>query len=236
MDSFASIYARAAERKGGEAVLKSLLPVVPGRDAVAALDEARFLAEMARCIFQAGFVWRVIEQKWPGFETVFHGFDVGKLLSLVPDELDELAQDQRIVRNRQKIDAVLANARFIEDVAIEQGSFADFIAGWPEHDLVGLFELLKTRGSRLGGMSGQRFLRNVGKDSFVLTGDVVRAVRESGVEIAANPTSKRDLRTIQVLFNRWHEESGLPYTHLSKIAAFSVGRNLEPELLLAQSR
>jgi len=184
------------------------------------------------CIFQAGFVWRVIEQKWPGFEAVFHGFDVGALLALAPEDIDEIAQDQRIVRNRQKINAVLANARFIEDVAIEAGSFAGFIADWPESGLVGLFALLKKRGSRLGGMSGQRFLRNVGKDTFVLTGDVVRAVQESGVDIADNPTSKRDLLVIQRAFNRWHDETCLPYTHLSKIAAFSVGKNIEPEILL----
>ncbi len=232
MSGFESIFERAAERKGGEAALQMLLPAVPGRDVVAQLDESRFLAEMARCIFQAGFVWRVIEQKWLGFETVFHGFDVGALLLLAPEEVDEIAQDQRIVRNRQKINAVLANARLIEDVAIETGSFAGFISDWPESDLVGLFDLLKKRGSRLGGMSGQRFLRNVGKDTFVLTGGVVRAVQESGVPIAANPTSKRDLAAIQQAFNAWHDETGLPYTHLSKIAAYSVGKNIEPERLL----
>jgi len=130
---------------------------------------------------------------------------------------------------------VLANARFIEDVAIETGSFAGFIAGWSESDLVNLFDLLKKRGSRLGGMSGQRFLRNGGKDTFILTTDVVRAVQESGIGIADNPTSKRDLSAIQQTFNAWHDETGLPYTHLSKIAAFSAGKNIEPERLLITS-
>ncbi len=231
MSGFESIFERAAERKGGNAALQTLLPDVAGSDAVAQLDESRFLAEMSRCIFQAGFVWRVIEQKWPGFETVFNGFDVETLLALASEEIDEIAQDQRIVRNRQKINAVLANARFIEEVALEAGSFAGFIADWPESDLVGLFELLKKRGSRLGGMSGQRFLRNVGKDTFVLTADVVRALKENRVEISANPSSKRDLSAIQATFNAWHYETGLPYTHLSKIAAFSVGKNIEPERL-----
>jgi hypothetical protein len=81
-------------------------------------------------------------------------------------------------------------------------------------------------------MSGQRFLRNVGKDTFVLTGDVVRALRENRVEISANPSSKRDLSAIQERFNAWHHDTGLPYTHLSKIAAYSVGKNIEPEILL----
>jgi len=46
-------------------------------------------------------------------------------------------------------------------VALEAGSLAGFIADWPESDLVGLFELLKKRGSRLDGMSGQRFQHDV---------------------------------------------------------------------------
>jgi len=127
---------------------------------------------------------------------------------------------------------VIANARFIEQVAIEHGSFAGFIADWPENNLVGLFQLLKQRGNRLGGMSGQRFLRYIGKDTFILTGDVVRALQENNVEISSNPTSKRDLNAVQAVFNHWHAETGLPYTHLSRIAGFSVGKNIEAELLL----
>lgn len=223
MKSFDLIYQRAAERKGGESELKKLLPQVLESERIAALDESRFLAEMSRCIFQAGFVWRVIEKKWPGFEEVFHGFDPNTILGLQADEWEEIGNDKRIVRRQQNIRAVRANAQFIEDVALEHGSFASFIADWPTSDLVGLFTLLKKRGSRLGGNSGPRFLRYVGKDTFVLAPDVIRCLQISGVEISDNPSSKRDLIRIQEAFNLWHEQTRLPYTHLSKIAAFSIG-------------
>jgi len=235
MRSFEAIHQRAAERKGGEAVLKTLLPTVLTAEKLAAKDESRFLAEMTRCLFQAGFVWRVINQKWAGFETVFRGFDINAILSLPPETWDEISTDQRIVRNGQKIRAVRANAQFIEDVAIEQGSFARFIVDWPSTDLVGLFDVLKKRGSRLGGNTGQRFLRNVGKDTFVLSNDVVRCLRENHVEIADHPTSKRDMGRIQEAFNAWCRESSLPYAHLSKIAAFSVGENYPAELILGNT-
>lgn len=222
MLSFEVIHNRAANRKGGIKELNKLLPELPDREAVAALDESRFLAEMTRCIFQAGFVWRVINHKWPGFEDVFHGFDINTILGLLPDEWDDIAQDKRIVRNRLKISSVRVNAELIENIALEFGSFSHFIADWPESDLVGLFALLKKRGSRLGGNSGQRFLRNVGKDTFVLTRDVVACLRNGGLEININPTSKRDHLAIQQTFNRWHEETKLPYTCLSRIAAYSI--------------
>lgn len=45
------------------------------------------------------------------------------------------------------------------------------------------------------------------------------------MEIAENPTSQKDLRQIQQAFNDWHEETGLPYSHLSRIAACATGEN-----------
>ena len=197
MKSFDSVYQRAAERKGGESELKKLLPQVLESERIAALDESRFLAEMSRCIFQAGFVWRIIEKKWPGFEEVFHGFDPNTILGLQADEWEEIGNDKRIVRRQQNIRAVRANAQFIEDIALEYGSFGFFIADWPTSDLVGLFTLLKKRGSRLGGNSGPRFLRYVGKDTFVLAPDVIRCLQISGVEINDKPSSKRDLTRVQ---------------------------------------
>jgi 3-methyladenine DNA glycosylase Tag len=103
---------------------------VQGPEKIAQLDESRFLAEMSRCLFQAGFVWRVIDRKWPGFEEVFHGFDVNIILGLQAGEWEQIGMDRRIVRMQQKIRAVRANAQFIEDIALEYGSFGRFIADW----------------------------------------------------------------------------------------------------------
>ncbi len=223
MKSFDSIYQQAVRNKGGEEALKKLLPRIQNPEIIAALDESRFLAEMSRCLFQAGFVWRVINQKWSGFEEVFHGFDPNTILGLQADDWEDIGRDTRIVRRQQNIRAVRTNAQFIEDIALEHGSFSHFIADWPTSDLIGLFAVLKKRGSRLGGNTGPRFLRNIGKDTFVLAPDVVRCLQNSGVEINASPNRKRDLTRIQEAFNQWHEQTRLPYTHLSKIAAFSIG-------------
>ncbi len=122
---------------------------------------------MTKRIFSAGFVWSVIEKKWPGFEAAFLGFEPKRLLSQ-PDEFWEgLTGDKRIVRNPQKIMAVRANAQFVADIANEHGSFGKFLAQWPAGDQVGLLELLGKRGARLGGRTGQYFLRFIGKDGFV---------------------------------------------------------------------
>ncbi len=69
------------------------------------------------------------------------------------------------------------------------------------------------------------------KDSFLPSNDVVSALRAHGLEIAENPTSKRDLTAMQEQFNAWREETGLPYAHLSRICAMAAGDNYDVETL-----
>jgi 3-methyladenine DNA glycosylase Tag len=231
MASFKTIRQRAAKRKGGDAALLALLPKVPSQKALARLADDRALAEMTKRIFSAGFVWSVIEKKWPGFEAAFLGFEPGRLL-LQPDEFwERLAGDKRIVRHPQKIVAVRDNARFVADIAREHGSFGKFLAQWPVSDQVGLLDVLGKRGARLGGRSGQYLLRFIGKDCFVTSADAVACLRDAGLEISENPTSRKDLKKIQDQFNAWAEETGLPLTHLSRICAMSIGENYDAEML-----
>ena len=198
------------------------MPAVRSTRALARDKDNRWLAQMTRCVFQAGFVWRVVDHKWDDFEDVFFGFPPEKIVMLSPEQIDRFAQNPRIIRNRQKVVGVQANAQFILDIAREHGSFGKFISAWPADDLIGLFALLKKRGSRLGGMTGQRILRNMGKDTFIITGDVARCLQRAGLDIRDNPTSQRELRLIQEAFNHWHEESDLPYSHISRTCALSI--------------
>jgi len=231
MLDFQKIHARAAKRKGGEAVLAPLLGSAPDNMAVAKIPDDRILSTMAERIFSAGFVWRVIEQKWPGFEEAFLGFEPRRLLFQPDDFWHELASDSRIVRNPQKIKSVRDNAVFVDRVSKEHGSFGKFIAGWPADDQVGLTSYLAKHGSRLGGNTGQYFLRWLEWDTFVVSTDMAAALRDAGLDIAENPTSKRDLDKIQAQINQWSAETGLPRRHISRILAMSIGENRSAEAL-----
>jgi 3-methyladenine DNA glycosylase Tag len=222
---FHSIRARAEKRKGGVDALARLMPPKPAPAALLKLRDDRVLAEMTRRVFSAGFAWSVIESKWPGFEQAFLGFAPARL-AFEPDEFwDGLVKDARIVRNGAKIGSVRLNARFVKDVAKEHGSFGKFLVGWPSSDQVGLIELLAKRGSRLGGNTGQMLLRFLGWDGFVTSKDVVACLRDAGLDVAEEVTSKRDLKMVQDQFNAWANETGLPYAWLSRICAFSIGEN-----------
>src|SRR5204862_6641034 len=104
--------------------------------------------------------------------------------------------------------AVRDNARFVADIAREHGSYGKFLAQWPVSDQVGLLDLLGKRGARLGGRSGQYFLRFIGKDCFVTSADAVACLRAAGLDIAEDPSPKRHLKKTQDPFNAWAEQSG----------------------------
>lgn len=225
MIPFKAIRARAEKRKGGAKALEKLLPSRPDVKALAKLSDDRMLAEMTKRVFSAGFAWSVIEAKWPGFEDAFLHFEPAKL-SFQPEEYwERLMRDARIVRNGAKILSVRENAAFVQAIAKEHGSFGKFLAKWPPSDEIGLLDLLTKRGSRLGGNTGQMLLRFVGWDGFVTSKDVVACLRDAGLDIAEEVKSKGDLAKVQAQFNAWATETGLPYTHLSRICALSIGEN-----------
>lgn len=222
-----SLYQRFLERAimqhGSMDAIEEKLPTPASNEALTAISDDRYLAEMAACVFRAGFVWRIISLKWEGFETVFNQFLPIWVASRSPEEIENMASDTRIVRNLTKVKSVQENALFILDIQREFGSFGKFLASWPEDDIVGLWTYLKKHGNRLGGNSGQYFLRFSGKDTFILSRDVCTALRAEGIVDKPQITSQRDLKAVQAAFNQMREESGRSLSELSMILALSIG-------------
>lgn len=221
MQDFSEIKARAADRKGGEAALAALLqpasPVTP----ISELTDDRILSQFSKGVFQAGFNWTVVDNKWPNFERAFHGFDIARNAMMSADELDDHLRNKDIIRNGAKILSIRDNAIFLSDLAQEYGSAAKMIADWPLDDHISLLKLLKSGGNRLGGMTGQYALRFLGRDCFILSRSVVAALQQAGV-IDGPATSQKALRAIQDAFNNWHSDSGESYTDISRTLGFSV--------------
>ena len=226
-ESFQSIYRRACVRKGGERALEAMLQAPLSKAEVEAIPDDRFLAAMTKQVFKSGFVWRVIEQKWPDFETVFFGFNTDKVL-LMPDEmLEQKASDKRIVRNYKKVMTVRDNAMMIKDVTMEHGSFGKFVASFGKENITELWVFLKKRGARLGGNTGPYMLRALGIDTFLFSRDVEDYLRKHDI-VDGGLTSKKSLTAANAAFAQWHKESGRSLQEISAIVAFSWGTNNRP--------
>lgn len=221
MKSFANLHEQAARRKGGDAALEKLIPKPKSAATLARVPDDRWLSGMAKAVFRAGFNWKVIENKWPGIEDAFHGFDPRGVAFMSDDALDVLMKDSRIIRHWKKVKAIRSNAQYLVDLAAEHGTAAKYLAHYPSSEYIGLLADIKKRGAFLGGTSGQYFLREMGKESFVLSRDVVAALRREKV-FDGTPTSKGSLRAIQDAFNAWVADGGDSLTRVSRVLAFTV--------------
>ena len=93
-----------------------------------AADEAVLFERLVLEINQAGLSWLTVLQKRAAFRAAFADFGVDRVAQFGAAETLRLLADPGIVRNRLKIDAVIANARRIQDLRGSHGSFQ----GWLE--------------------------------------------------------------------------------------------------------
>ena len=89
-------------------------------------DEPVLFERLVLEINQAGLSWLTVLQKRPAFRAAFAGFDVDRVAAFGDSDVARLLADPGIVRNRQKIEAVIGNARRIQELRRSHGSFA----GW----------------------------------------------------------------------------------------------------------
>ena len=222
MKSFAEITHWAAKNAGGAAELEARLPAPESSAVLREIADDRYLSTMSLRIFSSGLRHSMVREKWPAFEEVFQGFVPGKVASLADETLEALMRDSRIIKHWGKILATRTNAIAMTEIATEHGSFADWLVEWPLEDTVGLWEALQKRFSQLGGMSGPMFLRLVGKDTFILSPDVVSALNKLGIA-KSKFKSKKDRRIAQDAFNVWRGESGQALCRISMILSIFTG-------------
>jgi len=120
-----------------------------------------YLDALARVMFQTGISWRVVEAKWPGTRDAFQGFKPDKVAALSTADVDRLMGDTRVIRNRKKLEAVVANARRMLEMEGEHGGFDRYL------DSLGDFEStkaeLRKRFAFLGDSGVWFFLWMVGR-------------------------------------------------------------------------
>jgi len=209
---FAPIRARALARTGGEAAIEAVLVAPSTAAELRARSDDRYLSQMSLHIFRAGLRHEMVDQRWPAFEEAFVGFDPRRVVRLDDEALERLMSDARLIRHWGKIKSVRANAAAVLEVAQAHGSFGNYLAGWPDTATVELWADLARRFSQMGGQSGPYFLRMVGKDTFLLTANVLQGLHAAGV-LSGPPSAKpnrKALAAIQSAFNAGAEETRRP--------------------------
>jgi DNA-3-methyladenine glycosylase I len=86
------------------------------------------LEAMSQAIFTAGINWKVVHAKWEGIREACAGFDVQAVAAFSPADVDRLAGDTRVIRNRAKIEAIIDNAAKLLELDATPGGFAGYLS------------------------------------------------------------------------------------------------------------
>lgn len=95
---------------------------------------ADYLAALTRPVFEPGLNWQVVEAKWPGITEAFHGFDPQTVAAYTPEDVERLMGDDRIIRNRKKIEATIRNAGEMIVLDREHGGFKRYLRSHPSFE------------------------------------------------------------------------------------------------------
>lgn len=220
MKDFQWLEQRAMDLKGSD--FRDGLPKVKSAKQLEKPSSAQYLSLIGLRIFRAGLKHSVVDEKWPIFEQVFAGFNPAYVANLSDEALEQHMLKPGLIKHWGKMKALRTNAAWLMELEREQGGFGHYIAQWPATEIVNLWFEMKKKGAQLGGRSAPAVLRMSGKDTFMLSEDVMVQMRALGVVSKVTDNSaKRDLLAIQAAFNEWHEQSGLPMAHISRMLSFT---------------
>ncbi len=222
MIKFAAIVERAAKRHGGAAALEAALPKPKSATALKRVPDDRYLSQMSLRVFQAGLKHSMVEAKWPAFEAAFFGFEPKRVRAMSDEAVEALMKDTRLIRHLGKLRATRHNAAALCELSAAHGGFGAYLASIPPSQTIALWGELTSRFKQLGGASGPYFLRSVGKDTFLPTTDVIKALKTyAGHDGGFSGKAAR--RRAQDIICAYAEESGRPLCQISRILALSIG-------------
>ena len=138
-------------------------------------SDAGYLEAAARIIFMGGLNRQVVDAKWSGFRQVYSNFDVATVAKLTPDEVDHIAQDDRVIKYRAKLAAVVTNARTMAAIAAEHGSFSAYVDElYSEKGIGGCSRALAKEFAYVSEQGARHWLYSTGYDIGEVTDKVRR--------------------------------------------------------------
>ncbi len=123
-----------------------------------------YFEQMAKAVFRSGFNWKVIENKWPDIRKAFADFSIHEVAQFNENDIDRLIKDKVVVRNYRKIVATIDNARKLEAIQKEYGSFLNYLKTISRDGEEKLCKAIVKDFSHVGNSMVVSFFRSVGEE------------------------------------------------------------------------
>ncbi|MGA7728605.1 MAG: DNA-3-methyladenine glycosylase I, partial [Dehalococcoidales bacterium] len=122
---------------------------------------ADYLEVISKAAFQAGISWQVVESKWPGIKESFDNFDPAVIAKYTGTKMADLLEDDRVIRNHLKLEAVVFNARRMLELDKQYKGFKKYLRSFGSYEE--LVKDLRKNFKFLGEMGAYYFLYVVGE-------------------------------------------------------------------------
>lgn len=97
----------------------------------------RYLFEMLILeSFQAGLSWECVLNKREDFRKAFDNFDIDKICSYNSEKIQELLKNEKIIRNKLKINATINNSKIFKKIQNEYGTFYNYLKSFTNDTIV----------------------------------------------------------------------------------------------------
>lgn len=135
-------------------------------------DDRQLFEMLSLELFQAGLTWQTIWQRRSAFLTAFANFDIDTVAAFSEHDINRLCQDQRIIRNRRKIMAVINNAQVILQIRQAGETFDEYIWQFVDHQPQRL-QLKPTDLLPAQTAESQAMAKQLKKDGFKFVGPTI---------------------------------------------------------------
>lgn len=147
-------------------------------------SDDRYLFEMLILeSFQAGLSWECVLNKREDFRKAFDNFDIDKICDYDIDKLQELMKNEKIIRNKLKINAAVSNSRIFRDIVKEYGTFYHYLEQF-------------TKG---------RIIREIGKTTNDLSDKISKDLNKRGMKFVGSKIIYSYLQAIGVIYSHDRE-------------------------------
>jgi DNA-3-methyladenine glycosylase I len=125
-------------------------------------NERRLFERLCLEIMQAGLSWEIVLKKRKAFNRAFDNFSVAKVAHYQKRDIDRLLRDPDIIRNRLKIEAIIANAKIILSMRKSDGGFHRWLCSHHPLKKDAWVRLFKKTFKFTGGEITNEFLMSLG--------------------------------------------------------------------------
>lgn len=122
-------------------------------------SDQEYFEILCLCILQGGLNWRVIRGNWQKYRKGFYRFSINRLCKA---QAEELLNDPNVLKNKNKIEAIMHNAKEFRRIQKEYDSFSNFVGSLGRMTDEELFKLLMKRFRHIGSYTVKYYLHSVG--------------------------------------------------------------------------